>query len=80
MSNKRILVTGAGSGFGEGAAIGMAKAGHEVIAGAEIWPQVSSLRQKAKDLRLKNLRVEKLDILNPHEFILTDVGHRRPIQ
>jgi NAD(P)-dependent dehydrogenase (short-subunit alcohol dehydrogenase family) len=67
MSEKRILVTGAGSGFGEGAAIGMAKAGHEVIAGAEIWPQVSRLRQKAKELGLKTLRVEKLDILNPND-------------
>lgn len=67
MSKKRILVTGAGSGFGEGAALGMTKAGHEVIAGAEIWPQVSALRQKAKGLGLKNLRVEKLDILNPHD-------------
>jgi NAD(P)-dependent dehydrogenase (short-subunit alcohol dehydrogenase family) len=67
MSRKRILITGAGSGFGEGAAIGMAKAGHDVVAGVEIWPQVSSLRQKAEQLGLKDLRVEKLDILNSHD-------------
>jgi NAD(P)-dependent dehydrogenase (short-subunit alcohol dehydrogenase family) len=64
---KRILITGAGSGFGEGAAVGLAKAGHDVIAGVQIWPQVVSLRQKAKDQGLNNLRVEKLDILNEHD-------------
>jgi NAD(P)-dependent dehydrogenase (short-subunit alcohol dehydrogenase family) len=41
--SKRILITGAGSGLGEGAAIGLAKAGHHVIATAEIWPQVSAV-------------------------------------
>ena len=46
--SKTIVITGAGSGFGEGAAIGLAKAGHVVIAGAQIWPQVSELRAKAK--------------------------------
>ena len=29
---KRILITGAGSGFGKAAAIGMAKNGHAIIA------------------------------------------------
>ncbi len=67
MSKKRILITGAGSGFGEGAAVGMARSGHDVIAGAQIWPQVSSLRQKAEGLHLKNLRVEKLNILDPRD-------------
>jgi NAD(P)-dependent dehydrogenase (short-subunit alcohol dehydrogenase family) len=67
MSKKRILITGAGSGFGEGAAIGLAEAGHDVTAGVQIWPQLSSLRQKAEQLGLQNLRVEKLDILNPHD-------------
>jgi NAD(P)-dependent dehydrogenase (short-subunit alcohol dehydrogenase family) len=67
MSKKRILITGAGSGFGEGTAIGLAQNGHDVIAGAQIWPQVTSLRQKVKALGLNNLRVEKLDLLDPYD-------------
>ena len=68
--SKTILITGAGSGFGEGAAIGLAKAGHVVIAGAQIWPQVSELRAKAKALGLANLRVEKFDILDPYDVAM----------
>ncbi len=65
---KRILITGAGSGFGEGTAIGLAQLGHQVIAGVQISPQVTALRQKAKELELENnLRVEKLDILDPYD-------------
>ena len=67
MSKKRILITGAGSGFGEGASFGLAQNGHDVIAGAQIWPQVTSLRQKGKNLGLSNLRVEKLDLLHPYD-------------
>jgi len=65
--SKTILITGAGSGFGEGASIGLAKAGHAIIAGVQIWPQVSELRGKAKALGLANLRVEKFDILDPYD-------------
>lgn len=65
---KRILITGAGSGFGEGAAIGLAKAGHQVIAGVQISPQVTALRKKVEELGLNdNLRVEKLDILDEYD-------------
>ena len=64
---KTILVTGAGSGFGEGAAIGMARNGHAVIATAQISPQVSQLRSRADRLGLPNLRVEKLDLLDPYD-------------
>ena len=67
MKRKRILITGAGSGFGELAAIGLAKDGHEVIAGVQIWPQATALRRKVETLSLKNLQVEKLDLLHPYD-------------
>jgi NAD(P)-dependent dehydrogenase (short-subunit alcohol dehydrogenase family) len=60
--SKTILITGAGSGFGEGAAIGLAQKGHNVIATVQISPQVTALRRKAAALGLSNLRVEKLDL------------------
>ena len=67
MAGKRILITGAGSGFGELAAIGLAKEGHSVIAGVQIWPQATALRGKAQALGLKTIRVEKLDLLHPYD-------------
>jgi hypothetical protein len=35
--SKTIFITGAGHGFGKGVAFGLAKAGHKVIAAAQIW-------------------------------------------
>lgn len=64
---KTILITGAGSGFGEAAAIGMARNGHKVIATAQFSPQVTPLREKAKALGLAGLEVMKLDLLDPHD-------------
>jgi NAD(P)-dependent dehydrogenase (short-subunit alcohol dehydrogenase family) len=64
---RNILITGAGSGLGEGTAIGLAKQGHTVIAAAQSWPQVTALRNKAESLGLSGLRVEKLDLLEPHD-------------
>jgi NAD(P)-dependent dehydrogenase (short-subunit alcohol dehydrogenase family) len=68
--SKTILITGAGSGFGEAAGIGLARQGHLVIATAQISPQVAALRQKVAELELANLRVEKLDLFDPY-----DVAH-----
>src|SRR5688572_19399316 len=65
--SKKILITGAGSGLGEGTAIGLAKKGHQVIATAQIWPQVTQLRRKAIELGLDGLKVEKLDVLDPYD-------------
>ena len=65
--SKSILITGAGSGFGEGAAIGLAQKGHNVIATTQISPQVTPLRHKAEALGLTNLRVEKLDLHDPYD-------------
>jgi NAD(P)-dependent dehydrogenase (short-subunit alcohol dehydrogenase family) len=65
---KTILITGAGSGFGEAAGIGLARKGHNVIATAQISPQVAALRRKAAELGLRNLQVEKLDLLDPYDL------------
>src|SRR5918998_4914524 len=66
--SKTILITGAGSGFGKAAAIGMAKNGHTVIATVQVSPQVTPLREEAKTLGLTNLRVERLDLTDPHDI------------
>ena len=67
---QEILITGAGSGFGEGTALGLAQTGHGVIAAVQTWPQMTALREKAHSLGLKTLKVEKLDLLDPY-----DVAH-----
>ena len=67
---RKILITGAGSGLGEGTAVGLSQQGHDVIAAVQTWQQVTALRERATSLGLKTLRVEKLDLLDPY-----DVAH-----
>ena len=45
---KTILITGAGSGFGEGAAIGMAKKGH------------IGLQEHGFEVAFKNIKIKEL--------------------
>jgi NAD(P)-dependent dehydrogenase (short-subunit alcohol dehydrogenase family) len=66
---RKILITGAGSGLGEGTAIGLARNGHDVIATAQRWPRVTALRLKSKALALPTVPVEKLDPLDPYDVV-----------
>jgi NAD(P)-dependent dehydrogenase (short-subunit alcohol dehydrogenase family) len=66
--SKTILITGAGSGFGKGAAIGMARNGHTIIATVHVASQVTPLREEAKALGLENFRVERLDLTDPYDM------------
>jgi len=63
MAKQRILITGASSGFGRGAALGLAKK-HHVTAACETWQQVTTLRADAQEAGVK-LDVVKLDLLSP---------------
>jgi hypothetical protein len=56
---KKVLITGAGKGFGHEAAIRLAEKGFEVIATVEIWAQVQTLKRQAT-ARGVTLKVEKL--------------------
>ena len=58
---KKILITGAGTGFGKLYSLELAKRGHHVYAAVEIPSQIYSLRQEAKDSGV-NLNVIKIDI------------------
>jgi len=65
---KTILITGAGSGFGRAAAIGMAKNGHSIIATVHVSSQVTPLREEAERMGLRNFRVERLDLTDPYDI------------
>src|SRR5919205_217751 len=54
---KKVLITGAGSGFGRGAALALAKRGHKVIAAVLNDAQAKELKKAAPDLT----KVDKLD-------------------
>ena len=66
--SKTILITGAGSGFGKGAAIGMAQNGHSIIATTQVSSQVTPLREEAKALGLRGFRVERLNLADPYDM------------
>ncbi|MFG2847580.1 SDR family oxidoreductase [Kitasatospora sp. NPDC048296] len=60
---KKVLITGAGTGFGFETAMRLAEKGFDVIAGVEIYAQVQTLKWQAVERGVK-LRVEKLDVTN----------------
>ena len=60
---KKVLITGAGTGFGHEAAMRLAEKGFDVIAAVEIYAQVQTMKRQAKERGL-TLQVEKLDVTN----------------
>jgi hypothetical protein len=60
---KKVLITGAGTGFGHEVAMRMAEKGLDVIAAVEIYAQVQTLKREAA-ARGVTLQVEKLDVTN----------------
>lgn len=60
---KTVLITGAGTGFGQEVAFRLAEKGFDVIATVEIYAQVQTLKRQAK-ARGVTLRVDKLDVTN----------------
>jgi NAD(P)-dependent dehydrogenase (short-subunit alcohol dehydrogenase family) len=60
---KKVLITGAGTGFGHETAMRLAEKGFDVIATVEIYAQVQMLKRQAAE-RDVTLQVEKLDVTN----------------
>lgn len=61
--SKTIFITGAGTGLGRGAALGLARNGHRVIATTELTSQKTDLMREAEEKGL-DIEVFKLDITN----------------
>ena len=58
---KRVLITGAGTGFGYEVALRLAGKGFDVVAAVEVYGQVQTLKRQAA-ARGVTLQVEKLDV------------------
>ena len=65
---QRILITGAGTGFGQEVAMRLAEKGFDVIAAVEIYAQVQTLKRQASE-RGVVLQVEKLDVIDELSLI-----------
>jgi NAD(P)-dependent dehydrogenase (short-subunit alcohol dehydrogenase family) len=65
---KTVLITGAGSGFGLGAALELARRGHKVIATTETDRQAAELAKAQPQLT-----VAKLDITDPKDLAKLDL-------
>jgi short-subunit dehydrogenase len=63
---KTIFITGAGSGLGKGAALGLAKKGHRVIATTELTSQKTDLIRESAEQGL-DIDVFKLNITNERD-------------
>ncbi len=63
-----VLITGAGSGFGKGAAIALSARGHHVIATTETNEQAEALRAEDPSLQVEKLDITTNDVANAADF------------
>ncbi|MGQ0532526.1 MAG: SDR family oxidoreductase [Caulobacteraceae bacterium] len=63
MTSYSIAITGAGSGIGRGAALGLARAGHKVLATVQFAEQAAELNGLSED----NLSAVKIDLLSAED-------------
>jgi NAD(P)-dependent dehydrogenase (short-subunit alcohol dehydrogenase family) len=56
-ARRKVLITGAGSGFGKGAAVELARRGHDVVASCETDEQVTALSAEHPELTVRKLDV-----------------------
>lgn len=66
MSTEKILITGAGTGFGKLFAFELARKGHDVIATTETSSQVSALENEIAEEEL-TMQIEKVDVTDPND-------------
>lgn len=62
-----VMITGAGSGFGKGAALALAERGHQVIATTETTEQATALEQETAGI--DGLSVAKVDITDAADLV-----------
>ena len=62
MMAKTVLITGAGTGFGKGAALALAARGHQVIATTESDEQARALAAEAPQLTVRKMDITSNDV------------------